>query len=115
MNQFRALCSEEPNEPPREFNIQPTSDQLKPRTYPTETSNVVSDIMGILNHHDIDNGDVQVCPSQFQVESNSESDSDPATNMIKSIDDDEMNNIMEFFYSEHDDDLMGVDLQMLQA
>ena len=34
---------------------------------------------------------------------------------IKSIDDDEMDHLLEFFHSEHDDDLLDVDLQMLQA
>ena len=43
--------------------------------------------MGVLNHRAIDNGDVEVHPSEFSVESNSESVSDPDTSPINSIDD----------------------------
>ena len=45
--------------------------------------------MGILNHHSIDNGDVEFHPLEFPFESNSESVPDPDTTPIKSIDDDE--------------------------
>ena len=41
-----------------------------------------------LNHHDIDNFDVEVHPSDFTVECNSDSIPDPDTTPIKSIDDD---------------------------
>ena len=40
---------------------------------------------------------------------------DTDTTPIKSIDDDEMDHLLELFHSEHDNDLLGVDLQMLQA
>ena len=43
--------------------------------------------MGILNHHSIDNGDVEFHPSEFPFEPNSESVPDPDTTPIKSIDD----------------------------
>ena len=46
--------------------------------------------MGILNYHAMNNGDVEVHPSEFPVESNPESVTDPYTTPIKSIDDDEM-------------------------
>ena len=39
--------------------------------------------MGRLNPHYIDNGDVEVHPSEFEVEFNSESVPDPYTNPIK--------------------------------
>ena len=68
--------------------------------------------MGKLNHHAINNGDIT---SDVPVESSYDSVPDPDTTSIKSIDDDEMDHLLEFFYSEHDDDLLVVDLQMLQA
>ena len=68
-----------------------------------------------LNHHAIDNGDIKIPTSYFPVESNSESFPDPDTTPIKSIDDDEMDHLLEFFYSEHYDDLLDVDLHMIQA
>ena len=36
MNQFTALHGDEPKEPPRECNIQPTSAHFKSRTFPLE-------------------------------------------------------------------------------
>ena len=41
--------------------------------------------------------------SDVPVESNYESVPDPETTSIKSIDDDEMDHLLEFFHSEHDD------------
>ena len=114
MNQSNALHSGEPTDPPREWNIQHPAAHFKSRTSPPKTIPVVSAIMGRLNHHTIDNGDVEVHPSYFPVESNSESVIDSYTTPIKSIDDDEMEHLLELFHSEHDDDLLGIDLQMLQ-
>ena len=62
--------------------------------------------MGKLNHHAIDNGDIN---SDVPVEYNYESVPDPDTTTIKSIDDDEMDHILELFHSEHDDDLLDID------
>ena len=73
MNQFKALHGEEKNEPPREWDSQPPEAHLKSRNSPTKTITVVSAIMGSLNHHVIDNDDVEFHPSEFPVESNSES------------------------------------------
>ena len=67
--------------------------------------------MGKLNHHSIDTGDIT---SDVPVDSRYDSVLDPDTTPIKSIDDDEMDNLLEFFYSEHDDNILDVDLQMLQ-
>ena len=64
--------------------------------------------MGRINHHDIDNGDVEVHTSKFPVEFNSESVPDPDTTLIKSINDDEMDHILELFHSKHDEDLLYV-------
>ena len=115
MNQLNALHCDEPTDPPRECNIYPLEAHFKPRTSPPKTSPVVSDIMGRINHHAIDNGYVEVHPSDFRIEPNSEYVSDPDTTPIKSIDDDEMDHLLEVFHSKHDDDLLGVDLQTLQA
>ena len=50
--------------------------------------------MGRLNHHAIDNSDVKVFTSDFPVESNSESVPYPENTFIKSIDNDEMDNLL---------------------
>ena len=44
--------------------------------------------MGRLNHYSVDNGDVEVHPSDSPVEFNPELVPDPDTTPIKSIDDD---------------------------
>ena len=54
--------------------------------------------MGRVNNYAIDNGDVEVHPSEFPDESHSESVPYPYTTPIKSIDDDEMDHLMEFFH-----------------
>ena len=58
MNQINASYVEEPTDPPRECNSQPPASHLKSSTSHPKNIPVVSDIMGILNHHSIDNGDV---------------------------------------------------------
>ena len=68
--------------------------------------------MGRLNHHAIDNGDVEVHPSEFPLECNSESVPDPYNTMIKSIDDDEKDHLLELLHPEQDED---VDIQILQT
>ena len=67
-----------------------------------------------LNHHAIDNGNVEVHPSKFIVKYNSKYIPDSDSTPIKSIRIDEMDHILELFHSENDDDLLGVDLQMIQ-
>ena len=88
MNHLNALNGEEPNEPPRYWNSQPPEAHFKSRTSTPNTRPVVSAIVGRLNHHAMDNGDVEIHPSEFPVEFNSESVPDPDTTPIKSIDDD---------------------------
>ena len=68
-----------------------------------------------LNHHTIDNGYVEVHLSAFLFESDSEYVTYPDTTSIKSIDDDEIDHLLEFFHTEHDDDILDVYIQMLQA
>ena len=115
MNKFNALHDDEPKDPPRKWNIQPPEAHLKSRTYPSKTNPLISEIMERLNHHAIDNGDVEVHPSEFPVDYHSESVPEPDTTLIKSIDDDEMDHLLELFYSEHDEGLLDVDLHMLQS
>ena len=112
MNQFNVLHGDEPKELSREWNSQPLEAHFKSRSFPSRTNPVVSAIMGKLNHHAIDNGGIT---SDVPVESSYEYVPYPDTTSIKSIDDDEMGHLLEFFHSEHDDDLLDVDLQMLQA
>ena len=68
--------------------------------------------MGKLNHLAKNNGENT---SDVAVEPSYDSVPYPDTTPIKSIDGDEMDHILEFFHSEHDDDLLDVDLQMIQA
>ena len=71
MNQLNALHGDETNEPPIEWSIKPTEAHFKSTRSPSTTSPVISAIMGRLNHHAIDNGDVKVHTSDFLVECNS--------------------------------------------
>ena len=87
MNQFNAIHGDEPKEPPREWNIQPPAAHFKSRSSPSRTNPVISAIMGKLNHHAIDNGDVEIPTSGVPVESNYDSVKYPYTTPIKSIDD----------------------------
>ena len=82
-NQLNALHGDEPTDPPRGWNRQSPSSNLKIRTSTHRTSPVVSAIMGILNHHAIDNGDVEFHHSEFLFESNYESAPCPYTTKIK--------------------------------
>ena len=77
--QFNNLHGEEPNEPPRDCKRQPPAPQFKSRTSHPNTTPVVSYIMGRLNHHAIDNCDVEVHSLEFPVNFNYESVQDPGT------------------------------------
>ena len=68
-----------------------------PGPLPPKTSPLVSDIMGRLNHCDIDNGNIEVHSSEFPVESNSNSVPDPDATPIKSIDDYEMDHLLKCY------------------
>ena len=80
MNQFNALHGDKPKEIVKERNIQPPAAHLKSRSSPSRTNPVFSAIMGKLNHHAIDNGDIN---SDVPVESIYESIPDPYTIPIK--------------------------------
>ena len=84
---FNSLHGDEPNEPPREWSIQPPADYFKYSTSSSNTISVVSSTTGKLNHHEIDNVGVKVHTSDFPVEFNSESVPDLDTTPIKSIGD----------------------------
>ena len=112
MNQFNALNGDKPKEPLGEWNSQPPEAHFKSRYSPCRTNPVVSAIMGKLNHYAIDNGDIT---SDVPVESNYDSVTDPDTTTIKSIDNDEMDHLLELFHSEHDENIQDFDLQMIQA
>ena len=94
MNQFNVLHGDEAIEPPIDWNSQLPEAHFKSSISPTKTSIVVSGIMGRLNHHAIDTGEVEVSPSYFPVKYNSESVPYPDTTPIKSIDDDEMDHLL---------------------
>ena len=115
INPFNALHGDESTDPPIEWSSQPQPDHFKSRTSPPKISPAVSAITGRLNHHTIDNSDVEVHPPEFPIIYSSESVPDAYTSPIKSAYDDEMDHLLEFFHSEHDDDLLDVDLQMFQA
>ena len=72
---------------------------------------MISDIMGKINHHAVYNGDVEVYPSDCTLEYVPDPDNTP----IKYIDNDEMDQLLEFFYSYDDDDILDFDIQMIQA
>ena len=67
MNQLNTLHGYEPNETPREWNIQPPEAHLKYRTSFYKTNPVVSNIVGRFNHYATDNGDVKFPTSEFPV------------------------------------------------
>ena len=94
MNQSNALHGDQLNESPKEWGSQPPAANFKFSTSPSNTIPVVSAIMGRLNRHAIDNGDVKVQTLYFPVEFNSESVPDLETTPIKSIHDDEMDHLL---------------------
>ena len=114
-NKLNALHDYEPNDPPREWNGQPPADHFKSRTSPTKTNTVVSAIIGRLNHHAINNGDVDVHPSGFSAEFNPESVTDTDTILIKKIDYYEMVHLLKLFHLEYNADTLDVELQVFQA
>ena len=70
--------------------------------------------MSILNIHAVDNGYFDIYPSEYPFESTSDTVPYSDTTPIKLTDDDEMEQLLEFLHSEHDDYLLDVDLHMLQ-
>ena len=70
--------------------------------------------MGRLNHRAVDNGDVEINPSGYPFEYISESVPDTGITLIKSIGDNDIEPILEFLHSDHDDDILDVGLQIPQ-
>ena len=62
MNQSKSLHGDEPTDKTRERNSQPPSDHFKSLTSYPKTSPVVLYTTGRLNHHTVDNSDVDVYP-----------------------------------------------------
>ena len=60
MYQINALHGDKLSETPREWNRKPPEVHFKLRNAATNTSPVVSAIMGRLNHHAVDNADVEL-------------------------------------------------------
>ena len=85
---------------------------FKYRSSPSRNNPVISAIVGKLDHHAIDNCDVKIPTSEFPVESNYDSVTDTYTTLIKYIDDNERDHLLEFFHSEYDDDLLDFDLHI---
>ena len=96
-------------------NSQLQAVHFKYRTSPIKTSPVVLAIMGRLHHHAIDNGDVEFHNSEYSFESTSEYVPDTYPTLIKSIDDDEMDQLLGLFHSEYDENILCVDLQILET
>ena len=67
-------------------------------TLPPKTIPVVLSIMGRLNYHAVDNGDVEVYTSDYPLESTSVYVTYTDNNSIKSVYDDEMYHIPELFH-----------------
>ena len=114
MNQLNTLNDDEKNDTPREWNILPPAINVKSRTSPPKTSPVVSAIMGRLNYHYVDNDNAGVYPSEYPFEYTSSFVPYPGNTLIKLIDDNEIDQLLEFFHSEHDDNLLDFNIQMLQ-
>ena len=69
--------------------------------------------MGRLNNDYVDNGGIEVYPSEYPFESTPDSVKYPDNTPIKSTNNDEMDQLLEFFHSDHDDDILDVEIQML--
>ena len=65
MNQLNTLHGNEPTDQPIYWNIQTIAENLRSWTSTSSTSPVFWAIMSILNHHVVDNGYVQVYPSEY--------------------------------------------------
>ena len=99
MNKFNALHGDEPAEPPREWNVQPPSVHSKYYIPCFKNSNVVLAIMGRLNRHVVDNGDVDVYTTWYPLEYTSNYIPEPYNNTIKSTYDCLMYGLFYLFHS----------------
>ena len=64
-NELNDLHGDEPTDPPREWNSQPPAAHFKTSNSPPNTSTVLSAIIGRLNNHEVDNGDVNCHLSEY--------------------------------------------------
>ena len=85
MNQFNALHGDDQTEPPFKWNIQPPAVHFKSLNSDPKKSPVVSAIIWRLNHHAVDNVDVEVYPLYYSSEYTSAYLPDPNNTPIKSI------------------------------
>ena len=65
MKQFNTLHGDKPSEPQRQCNSQPPSVHFKPHNSAPKHSPLVSEITERINHHSVDNGDVELYPSYY--------------------------------------------------
>ena len=98
-NKSNAIHGDEPNELPIECNIQPLEFHFKYRTPNPNTSPVILDLMGRLNNHAVDTGDVYFYTSEYPLEYISEYVTYLDNNPIKSSNDDEVDHILQLFHS----------------
>ena len=115
INQSNELRVNETTEPLRYWKSQPPEVHFKYCIPPPNTSPLVSDITGRLNHHAVDNGDLDIYPTDYALKYGYDSVPEPYNTPIKSIDDDEMEQILQLSHLEHDDDLLDLDQYMIQA
>ena len=87
-NKLNEINGDIPTDPPINNKSQPPADQFKSCKPLTKTSPAVLFIMGRLNHYVVDNGDVEVYPSDHLLASTSDSVLYIYNTPIKSIDDD---------------------------
>ena len=98
MNKCNAVHGDELTEPPRQWNSQPPSVHLKACSPHPNTSPGVLSIVGRLNYHAINNGDVEVYNSDFPLGYASDSVPDQYNTPIKLIYDNKMYHLLELFH-----------------
>ena len=95
-NQFNEVHGNTQHEPTKEWTRTSPAAQLKSPNSTTRSSTdkinspIVSDIIGKLNHYAVDNGDIEVYPSDSMIY--------PDKTPIKSEDNNKMNRILEFLH-----------------
>ena len=97
MDQFNALRDDEHTESPRKCYSQLPEIHFKYLALPPNTSPVVLDIMVIINHDSVDNGNVVFFTSYYSLGYTSDSVPDLDNTPIKLIDNDKMDQILDFF------------------
>ena len=62
MNQFKSINGDEPTDISREWNSQPLAVNFKSWISTSKNSPMILSIMGRLNNHGVDNGDIEIYP-----------------------------------------------------